>query len=45
MNPQKSIFGVKLCSLDVIQNKSIKGYQITGFQSKSNDYRNKYTGK
>jgi hypothetical protein len=38
-------FGVKLCSSDVIQNKSIKGYQMTGFQSKSNDYQNKHSGK
>lgn len=33
MNPQKSSFGMTLCSSDVIENKSRNDYQITGFES------------
>ena len=40
MNHQNSSFGMTLCSSDVIENKSRIGYQITGFESKSNNHQN-----
>jgi hypothetical protein len=43
MNPQKSSFGMTLCSSDVIENKSRNDKQITGFESKSNNHQNMHS--